>query len=366
MKRIIPFLLITAFLFVGCADDKAVSNSLSEPVAEVKMLADMSFQISGYDGLPKEFLLNNYQRPIYFNGSPMEALLDTPLTLYINESGNNVFVGYDKLSGVFYNTCDDEKGVHESCVWTSYGKTVFGGIDRMFFVFHEDEESVIYSSDFYGENKKKLYRSDYSVQKVVQEGEYIYFLESGIIDGETADNIYRLNLADSTIELLLSQKDIYYFMPMNGKLLYSSPTDNNYYIFNPKDKSSKLYADSAMLPIAFYKNSMYFEHEGFICRRDDSGVGKTEYLFEGDYSSMFFTENYIYRYVYNDGVYKHDYEFSINEPIYSLKDYPRTSVCSVSEEALIFRYTLGENSGRETHIVIVDLKTKELFDAVIS
>ncbi len=366
MKKVIPILLLIMLLLCGCIDDSDMPTTSSEAEPEVQMLADMSFRISGYNGIPKNILINNYKSPIYFNGSQMERTLDTPLTILINESGNNVFVGYDKLSGIFYNTCEDKKGIHEKCIWTSHGKIVYRGTDRIFFVFYEDDRSAVYSCDFYGENITKLYQSDYSVEKVVQEGEYIYFLESGIIDGETIDCVYRLNLNDLKKDLMISESGIYYFMPIDGDLLYKSPSDNNHYIYKLKDKSSKFYADETVLPYAFFKNSLYFEQDGYICRRGDGGLGETEYLFEGKCSGLYFTEHYIYRYVHSDGVYRYDYGFNAGEFVFSLKDYKRSVVTSVSDEMLVFTYSIGEGSSKEIHLVVVDLKTKDKFDAILS
>lgn len=367
MKKLLVLCLSLIILLCGCGEVQETTSAVSRPVPTAKKLAELSFQVSGYDGVPDEFLLNSYDPAIYYNGLPMERALDTPLTLYINESGNNVLVGFDKLSGVFYNTCDDEKGVHEDCIWTSHGKMVFCGTDRIFFVFYGDDDSAIYSCDFRGENKTKIYSSNYSVEKVVQEGDYLYFLENGVDDnGEVTDCVYRLNLVTLNAELILSQDNLYYFMPMSGKLLYLSPETNQYYIFDPSTGNNSLFSEEDMLPIAFYRNSFYYLQEGFICRRGENGFGKTEYLSDEQSSKLFFVNDSVYRYAYNDGIYKHDLGFAQSEQIFSLKNYKRASVCSVSDEMLVFTYTLGEGSAREVHLVIVDLATKEQIDAILS
>lgn len=371
MKRLCAYgivLTVLAVLFAGCSErvpgeDSYHAGSQSESDASSANGFEGNFPVSGFASQSQDELLRTYPYAIYPDDRAMQRALDTPLAVYINTGNEVVLRSYDKITGNFSVACRDPLCDHETCLWGCAGKSMYCGSDGLFFLVRGDTETVLYRTDFFGNDVKELYRSGDTLSHVVQEGQTVYFLAEG--EDETSGNlvgrVLRLDLTDSGAETVLSGEGLSSFLPMNGRILYyDGKTGENYRLLNPQTGEDIPYASSDILPLALYGEDFYYRVENSLCRKSDYGLGDeevllrdtkpSELLFGGDGVCFLNADNEIYR---ADG------DFAHAEKIYTAPVEENIWNVILDRNLLFYTYTVGNGASRRHFFVFADLKTGE-------
>lgn len=360
MKTIGCLLLVASLLLVGCAD-RVPEVSVESESQTVSLPSSGSFEqpfpITGLEGKRGEELLDGHPHIIYYNDSPLEKVLYTPVVMYQKVSGMETLLAYDKATGVFASACRDPLCDHELCLWGSAGNFIYKGKDGLFFLLDREDGQAIYSTDFYGDGGVKRYESTDFLSHLVQEGEYLYFLQEGLSPetGNTVGTVIRLNLKNGETESLVSMEGLCYFMPMGGKLLYAAGEGHR--LYDPVTKESTPYGDCHLLPVLLYGEYLYYQKESTLYRRGEYGMGNEELLYEGTLSELLFDGDTVYFYSSENVIYKTTPDFAEVERFYTPETDFRISHVQIHGNLLYYSYTERIGSSRRQFAVMADLAT---------
>lgn len=364
-------LTISALLLAGCAErvpeeGTYPTSSQSEGDASSSGNFEGSFPVSEFASQSQDELLRTHPYAIYLNDQMMQRALDTPLALYINTGDDVVLRSYDKITGNFSVACRDPLCDHESCLWGSAGKSIYCGSDGLFFIVRGDTDSVLYRTDFFGNDAKELYRSGDLLSHIVQEGQTVYFLEEGEDEasGELVGRVLKLELNDPKPETVLSGEGLLYFMPLQGRILYpDAETGGSYRLLDPQTGEEVPYASSDILPLALYGGDLYYRSGDILCRRSDYGMGDEEVLLsDTKLSDLFFNSDGVYFPDVDNEIYRADRDFTNVEKIYTAQVESAIWNVIVDRDLLFYTYTTGNGPSRKHFFVFTDLKTGETLE----
>ena len=375
LKRLLTMLVLVSVLSLlscshgipdpGIVSEPESSTGDSVPSGETADDFKGSFPISGLTGKTTEELAELYSPVIYYNESQMEGVLNTPVSLLIKSMNRTVLISYDKETGVFTEACRDPLCDHESCLWGASGSRIYAGSDGLFFLIGQGDATVLYETDFAGAGQRIRYRSSNELSHVVQEGSVVYLLEEAVDEAtyNTVCRIVQIPADGSAPEILLEQAGLYYFMPLNGNILYRDPSEG-FLLYDRDEKTSRRFGPAEMRPIALCGEFFYYESEGTICRASDYGAGeKEELVTEIEISELVFDRHKVFGY---DGseIYQISDDFSSTKAIYTAETEERITNVILDGNLLCYQYTSGKGSARKHFYVFEDLETGNHLEVV--
>jgi len=372
MKKGLGVLLSVCLLVLGSCTSRIPEEGEASSIVYEQSKNDTTygsfadtFLIAGFAQKTPEALADEFRHVIYYNESMMEGVVNTPASLLINTLNESVLLSYDKQSGVFADACRDTLCDHESCLLGTSGNRVYCGADGLFVLASKDDETVLYHTDFTASDAKKLYTCKNTLSYVVQEGEYVYFLEEALDEqtNETISRIMRMKATGSDAEILLEQPGLYYYMPMGGNILYLDPNDG-FVLYDTQANETSAFGSAELLPIALYGNDFYYKQNGALYRASDYGTRDAKLLAEDiQINELLFDGESIY---FHDGktVYRTDMVFAEIQEIYTAETDERISNVIVDDHMLFYHYTVRKGSSRKHHFVFVDLQTNNVLEVV--
>jgi hypothetical protein len=224
--------------------------------------------------------------------------------------------------------------------------------------------STLYATDFFGDSGKKLYSSEDLISHPVQEGDHLYFLLERL-DEETdtiKGTVCRLHLVSGELEELLTEVDLYYFMPIGGKLLYQGK--DGFSLYDPAAKESTPYGEGDLLPVALMEDDFYYLRDGILYRKNEYGTGDEERLTDLPVVELMFGEESLYFYGRDNLIYRADRDFS---EVVVLHD-PKTDVAiysvAIHGDLLYYVYSTGKGASRKHYTVMMDLATGKTLQVI--
>ncbi len=377
MKNLFTVLLVVLALFLSSCGGKTTDDTVSGISDEVNEYAsfEQAFPVEGFNGKTEGGLLSDFDTAIYYNDDMMERALETPYGLYFKTGNRLSLMFYNKITGEFSNACKDSHCGHEECLWGSTGKFVYCGKTGMYFVFYGSEyldgKNALYSSDFFGNNVKALYETADIVSHVIEENGYLYFILTGISDGNVPlCKLVRLDLETANTKVLFQSETLSDFMPVNGKILYSSEvnsteaTESSFYLYDPETETKEKYGEGNFLPVALYGESLYYVQNGSLYRRSSYGKG-IEQLLEEDWcgAELYFRNDSVYYSDSENRVYKLSLDFRKNEVIHSSKAAGRIFNVIADDNLLFYTYSSGVGASKKCYFVLVDTENGKVFKA---
>ena len=374
----VALLLISALAIMpwicGCSNDipdfsvdSNTEGTIDRPTSgnEIVSAFTGSFVVSGFDGKTKEDLINQYSSVIYYNDSLMEGVLNTPTSLLIKSMDSPILISYDKETGISTNACRDPLCDHESCLWGASGTRIYAGRDGLFFLLKQDNETMLYKTDYTGADQSLLYSSSNELSHVVQEGSFVYFLEE-TMDEETDTavcRVVRMTARGSERRILLERGNLYYFMPMNGNILYLDPMDG-FLLYDPEENQSDKYGSFEMRPIALFGKDFYYELGGSLYKASNYGLGnklklesaKSFYELIFDHEAVFCHDE--------STIYRIKDDFSGLDPLYKATTNERIENVILDGNLLCYQFTTGSGAARKHFYVFVDLETNAYLEVV--
>ena len=364
MKKVLVIVLAMVFLLTACAE-RIPESTLEESIKDVSQAPtgsfDQPFLVTDLAGSTQEELFAYRQSAIYYNDAMMERALHTPYVIYLKTDAPTL-LSYDKATGAFASACRDPLCDHESCLWGSGDMFLYCGTDGLFFLLDNGKGQIIYSTDFFGGDIKKRYESTDCLSHLVQEEEYLYFLQEGV--GEETDStvgtVVRLNLQDGKTEDLLTMEGLYYFMPLGGKILYMG--DGGHSLYDPVTGETVPYGDEDLIPLLLYGEHLYYQKAGTLYRKGNYGMGNEETMYEKAPSELFFDGQTVYFYGADNVIYKTTADFSQVEVYYKPETDSRISDVAIHGNLLFYTYTTGSGSVRKSFVVMIDLATEDTLE----
>ncbi len=363
MKKVWMILIACCVLLGACAQRTVTeqsnaesSTSKIESVAKIDLLTQQ-LPIDGLATKTEEELLESYIHTVYYNDDMMSDALDTPLVLYFLRSDLRIPLAYDKRTGVFSPACRDTLCDHETCLWGNSGRFFYRGASGLFFLYTEEAETVIYETDFYGNGAKELYRTtEYDLSHLVEENGYLYVLAEGYDDSidQSYTQIIRIDMQNGDQKILLRQKGVYYFMPLDGKILYLD--GEVYSIADPETEESVRYADETFLPVASHGAYFYYYKDGALYCKDKDGT-EALLLAETPLNELCFSRDHIWFSDIACNIYCTDLTFSETRTVCNTETKTRPDTVFGDGNLLFYTYSEGERESRKHYLVFYDLQS---------
>lgn len=368
MKKIVLAILALVLLLTSCQsrvpEVSTESSTVSTSEAPPKGNFEDPFPVSSLTGKSHEDLLAEQPYAVYYNDMPMESRLDTPPVLYLKVSGYETLLAYDKATGNFSSACRDPLCDHETCLWGAGKALVYRGANGLFFLVEEEGVSALYTTDFFGDGAEKLYTSEDLISHPVQEGEYLYFLlervdeETGAIQG----TVCRIVLSTGDLEELLTVADLYYFMPLGGKLLYLGK--DGFSLYDPAAKESTPYGEDDLLPVALMEEDFYYLRDGVLYRKSECGMGDEKRLTDLPVVELMFGGEALYFYGTDNRIYRADRDFSEVVVLYDPQTDASIYSVAIHGDLLYYVYSTGKGSSRKQYTVMMDLATGKTLQVI--
>lgn len=362
MKKVWLMMVAGCLLLGACAQRMAQeqsvpeqSRTVSESEYKTNLLSEQ-FPINGLIDKTEAELFESYVHTVYYNEELMTSAMDTPLVLYINNTDSRIPLVYDKRTGVFSSACRDTLCDHETCLWGTGGHFVYCGELGLYFLYKNEKETAIYATDFYGNGAKELYRTaSYDLSHLVEENGYLYVLGEGYDEeaDESYTQIIRIDTQTHEEQTLLEKQGVYYFMPLDGKILYFNGA--THCLFDNETGESVLYADETFLPIATHGGYFYYKQDGMLYRQDREG---NEELLDKEPKTvdLRFSRDEIW-FVDTEGIVcRADLAFSETKTVYIAETDSRISTIVGDGNLLFYQYSEGTGASRKHYTVFRDLQ----------
>lgn len=402
LKRLIIIFILALSLLCGCgrtvveeeSDDTETFSNRSEETTD---MFSLTFPVECFTSLTTDELLARGVKENETNAEIFFVFLDTPLCIYGKRHAatgpttrHTDFFAYDKRTGTFSDACRDPLCDHTSCIWgmmdvLSY---VYRGTDGLFFVYGDEEHSCIYATDFQGNNAKKIYEADDYVAPLKQLGNYLWFLQ-GIWNEEEnreVDVLIRLDLETGRTVTVLrdDQDDFYDFSPLGGAVLYQPDVKGedggvavhfpSYRLRDPDTGEDVLFLDGEgtnrdYTVAGVHDNALYYysyvqeEQTFYLYRRGEGGYGKEELVAEASTATFSWTSGACYWWDRTDTgavLYRE------NEEPYSIEVGECINRLVLDGDLLLCYYNIRDGFYHESHWLMINMKTGEQLDILLS
>lgn len=368
MKKMTLVLVAVLLALTSCQsripEFSAESSTVSASVATPAGNFEDPFPVSSLTGKSHEELLAEHPYAVYYNDIPMESCLDTPPVLYLKVSGYETVLAYDKATGNFSSACRDPLCDHEGCLWGAGKALIYRGANGLFFLEEDQGVSTLYATDFFGDSGEKLYSSEDLISHPVQEGDHLYFLLERL-DEETdtiKGTVCRLHRVSGELEELLTEVDLYYFMPIGGKLLYQGK--DGFSLYDPAAKESTPYGEGDLLPVALMEDDFYYLRDGILYRKSEYGTGDEERLTDLPVVELMFGGESLYFYGRDNLIYRADHDFSEVVVLHDPKTESSIYSVAIHGDLLYYVYSTGKGASRKQYTVMMDLATGKTLQVV--
>ena len=182
--------------------------------------------------------------------------------------------------------------------------------------------------------------------------------ETGAIQG----TVCRIVLSTGDLEELLTVADLYYFMPLGGKLLYLGK--DGFSLYDPAAKESTPYGEDDLLPVTLMEEDFYYLRDGVLYRKSECGMGDEKRLTDLPVVELMFGGEALYFYGTDNRIYRADRDFSEVVVLYDSQTDASIYSVAIHGDLLYYVYSTGKGSSRKQYTVMMDLATGKTLQVI--